>query len=263
MTKSKILLIPLLLLCLNLYAQDTKSWLFIGYYSTAKGDCGDRVYVREEIKDLAEFKLRSQQFNAEHLGFSPSSEYVNEKQCVIICKFTTNRSAFKCLPIGYKAFKALTMEDCIKLMDKDRILFEKNRSVQPVSVYERLASGGNQKKTITEDFDGVNGKFSLVEKSNGGSLMVAQFSNKTTNKLATVLVQTEDGKIEVETINPGEVFTKKYEAKKIVVQVLYQDSNKPKPGIEIYQLVKDKVKKIIINENGKIKSSNGSIGVRG
>jgi hypothetical protein len=141
MTKNSILVIPLLLLCLNIFAQETKPWLFIGYYETAKGMCGDRVYVREEIKDLAEYKLRSQQFNAEHIGFNPTSEFVTEKQCVIISEFTTNRSVFKCFPKGNKAFKAYTIEDCRKLMEQDRILFEKNRSVQPNIIFTWC--GGN------------------------------------------------------------------------------------------------------------------------
>lgn len=138
-----LLTISLLLVGLNLFAQDNKPWLFIGYYSTAKGDCGDRVYVREEIKDLAAYKLRSQQFNAEHIGFNPSSEYVTEKQCVIITKFTTNRSVFKCFPVGYKTFKALTIDVCRTMMEKDRVMFEKNRTVQPVVVFERKFSTGS------------------------------------------------------------------------------------------------------------------------
>jgi len=123
MKKKAIVLIPLLLLCFKIFAQETKPCLFIGYYDTAKGYCADRISIREEIEDLAEFKVRSQQFKAEHIGFSPFSEYVTEKQCVIICEFTTNRSAFKCLPKGRKAFKANTIEDCRKLMEEDRILF--------------------------------------------------------------------------------------------------------------------------------------------
>ena len=265
MTKKAILLIPLLLLCFNIFAQETKPWLFIGYYDTAKGICGDRICVREEIKDLAEYKIRSQQFKAEHIGFSPNSEYVTEKQCVIICEFTTNRSVFKCFPKGTKAFKSYTIEDCRKLMEEDRILFEKNRSVQPKSIYERQAIGGKQKQTVTEDFGGVAGKFYLVGDSKGVDIVVAQLSNKTSNKLATVLLQTEDGKMMVEYINPGEVLTKKYNTKKLEIQVLYQDSNKPKPeSTTIYNFVKDKLKKIITNENGKVESSNISVwGVRG
>ena len=140
----KLLTISLLLVGLNLFAQDTKPWLFIGHYKSAKADCSDRVLVREEINGKAAYELRKKEFYEEHIGYSPYSDFVSEKDCVIICEFKT-RSVFNCSRAGFKActaFIALTIEGCRKKMEQDIALYEKNRSVKPTSVYERKAFSG-------------------------------------------------------------------------------------------------------------------------
>lgn len=133
--------ISLLLVCMNLFAQETKPCLFIGHYKSAKADCSDRILVREEINNKASYELRKKEFYEEHIGYSPYSDFVSEKDCVIICEFKT-RSVFNCSPAGFKAFIALTIEGCRKKMEQDIILHEKKRSVKPTSVYERKAISG-------------------------------------------------------------------------------------------------------------------------
>lgn len=134
----KLITISLLLVGLNLFAQETKPCLFIGHYKSAKADCSDRILVREEINNKASYELRKKEFYEEHIGYSPYSDFVSEKNCVIICEFKT-RSVFNCSPTGFKAFIALTIEGCRKKMEQDISLYEKNRSVKPISVYERKA----------------------------------------------------------------------------------------------------------------------------
>ena len=134
----KLFTISLLLVGLNLSAQETKPCLFIGHYKSAKADCSDRILVREEINNKASYELRKKEFYEAHNGYSPYSDFVSEKNCVIICEFKT-RSVFNCSPTGFKAFIALTIEGCRKKMDQDIILYEKNRTVKPTSVYERKA----------------------------------------------------------------------------------------------------------------------------
>jgi hypothetical protein len=137
----KLITIPLLLLCLNIFAQETRPCLFIGHYKSAKADCSDRVLVREAISSKAEYDQRRQKFYEEHSGYAPYSDFVSEKDCVIICEFKT-RSVFNCSPAGFKAFIALTMEGCRKKMEQDIALYQKNRTVNPVAVYERNAFDG-------------------------------------------------------------------------------------------------------------------------
>jgi len=136
----KLFTISLLLVGLNLFAQETKPCLFIGHYQSAKADCSDRILVREEINNKASYELRKKEFYEAHNGYSPYSDFVSEKNCVIICEFKT-RSVFNCSPTGFKAFIALTIEGCRKKMEQDIILYEKNRSVKPTPVYERKAVG--------------------------------------------------------------------------------------------------------------------------
>ena len=137
----KLICFPILFLCFNIFAQETKPCLFIGHYKSAKADCSDRILVREEINNKAAYELRKKEFYEEHIGYSPYSDFVSEKDCVIICEFKT-RSVFNCAPTGFKAFIALTIEGCRKKMEQDIILYEKNRSVKPTSVYERKAISG-------------------------------------------------------------------------------------------------------------------------
>jgi hypothetical protein len=82
---------------------------------------------------------------------------------------------------------------------------------------------------------------------------VAQLTNKTTDKLATVLLRTADGKMMVEYIYPGSILTKKYDTKKLEVQVLYQDYKVPKPTPTVIEFMKDKVREIMEDENGMLK----------
>lgn len=132
--------ILLMLLCLNIFAQETKPCLFIGHYKSAKADCSDRILVREEINGKAAYELRKKEFYEAHNGYSPYSDFVSEKESVIICEFKT-RSVFNCSPTGFKAFIALTIEGCRNKMDQDIILYEKNRSVKPTPVFERKVVG--------------------------------------------------------------------------------------------------------------------------
>lgn len=142
MTKKAIVLIPLLLLCFSVFAQETKPWIFIGICRSAPGPCADWTLVREEINDMNEFKLRRQRFLDDHIGLEPRTQYISEEHCVIICEFKTKKD--KCFPTGYQIFRAYSLEGCKKAMETDRKLFETSRSVQPVTVFERQAIGRKQ-----------------------------------------------------------------------------------------------------------------------
>ena len=56
----------------------------------------------------------------------------------------------------------------------------------------------------------------------------------------------------VEYIYPGSTFTKKYDTKKLEVQVLYQDSKVPKPT-NVMGFIKSYVRDLLENENGELK----------
>lgn len=121
-------------------------------------------------------------------------------------------------------------------------------------------SSDMKKQTLMEDFGGLNGKFTLVTRTNdSSSLIVVQLSNKTSNQLASVLLKTDDGKMTVEYIYPDETLTKKYDSKSLEIQVLYQDWEKPKPEFKIMDFVKDLMRTQVENKKGTLTS----IGVRG
>ena len=269
MTKTVILFITLTLSYINILAQELKPCLFIGRYDKDKTYCSDKGWVHEEVKDKQEYELKRAEFREKHkadVGMTYPTDFFTEKECVIVYEYQRRNGSFNCDQTFVNLIRGNSVESCKDQLAKQIIKNGNNYYLsQPNIIYTWQGKGGKQKQTVTEDFGGVAGKFFLVGESNGVDLVVAQLSNKTTNKLATVLLYTMDGKMTVEYINPGEVLTKKYNTKKLEIQVLYQDSNKPKPeSTTIYNFVKDKLKKIITNENGKVESSNMSVwGVRG
>jgi hypothetical protein len=262
--KKNILLISCTLFCLNIFAQETKPCLFIGRYDIEKkGICSNRTYIKEAVYDKTEYEAKRLKFREEHKDANPSTSFVSDKQCVVVYEYQMKISGFKCTPTVHRIEIGASVEACVDIVDAYYAKYPKEFNTKPTSVFTWQGVGKSQKEVLKEDFGGVSGTFSLVDKSGGESFMVAQLKNNTTAKLATVLLQLADGKMEVEYIEPGVTLTKKYVAKKLEIQVLYQDSKESKP-INITNFVKDKVRKQLINENGKLKSTNmGAIGVRG
>ena len=91
---------------------------------------------------------------------------------------------------------------------------------------------------------------------------MAQLTNNTKDKLAYVLLKTDSGLETVEYIASGVKFSKNYDTKNLDIKVIYLD-NKVEPSIDVINGMKNFVRKIIINDNGKLKSKPlASIGVR-
>lgn len=138
------------------------------------------------------------------------------------------------------------------------------RVVKMIGSIEEISASTSQKQTITEDFGGVIGTFTVVDKPQGGDFILAKLANKTKDKLAIVIISLDGGKIINEQIEPQMTLTKKYDAKTLDIQILYQDANLPDETFNLIDFVKDKIRKQVIKENGKLKtSSNGGMGARG
>lgn len=256
MTRKSIWLIPLILLCLNCLAQDTKSWLFIGRYNTThKGFCSERGWVKEEIADIKEYELKRIQFWKEHEKDEPNTEFVTAKECVIVYEYQVYRVGWNCSPkvIGLK--KGSTIESCNKQLADYVAKYPKEFTTQPNIVYSRQGKGENQRQTITEDFGGVSGKFYVLENPGGGELLASFLTNNTKDKLATIVIETPDGKKDVQYLAPGGTWQKKIDTKQVNISVSYQDSKEPKPEFNFIEFGKKLTKKSsIVNENGKVKS---------
>jgi hypothetical protein len=121
----------------------------------------------------------------------------------------------------------------------------------------------NSKSVMSEDFGGLFGTFTSV-KNDTKSIIVAQFINKTTDKTAFVSLKIDNGYETVQYITPGSTLTKSYNTKNLDIKVIYFDSQKPTPSVDIIQSTKEYVRGKVTNENGKIKSEKmGQMGVRG
>lgn len=138
------------------------------------------------------------------------------------------------------------------------------RVLKSIGSTEETTESTTQKQTITEEFGGVTGTFILIDKPQSGDFVVAKFVNNTNDKLASVLIKLDGGNLIIEDIEPQMSLTKKYDAKTLDIQVLYQDAKEPKKSIDIIDFVKNEVRIQLIKEYGKLKTApKGFTGVRG
>lgn len=255
-------------MCFNLFAQEVKPCLFIGVYDNEKkGICSDKTWIHEEINDIAEYEKSRLQFKEAHKNdesFSTSTVFVSDKESVIVYQFKKNISGFDCKPNIIGFIKGTTIEDC-----KEQLAAQVTKNfnyyvTQPTIIYTRQGNGGTQKQTLTEDLGGVTAKFNLVSKSNGGDFVVAQFTNTTSDKRAILSIKTIDGKVlPSEYIKPGETLSKKYEAKSLDIQLIY-DGNVESKSPSLIDAAKTVVRKLLEIDNGKlITKPSASVGVRG
>ncbi len=131
-------------------------------------------------------------------------------------------------------------------------------------VIEDNTSENETKSVLYEYFEGVQGKFTLGELTNK-SIIVVQMTNTTSDQLATITLTSDNGTKEVFKLDPGATITTKYDTKRIITKVKYQEANNSNNQIEVINTIKKIVKKEVTNENGILKSLNGDggSGVRG
>lgn len=261
--QKSISVIPLLLLCFNLFAQDAKPCLFVGLYdSNKKGVCSDRAMLHEDVADFAAYNIKRTAFMAGHQKENPQTYFIAANECIIAYEYEKRIVGWGCNAKVISTKRGKTIEDCNKQLADQLAKYPKDFTSQPNTIFTWQGKGTNTSE-FTNDFGGLKGKF-ISGNTATKSIIVAQFTNQTKDKLATITLKTDDGKVTKESIYPGETLTKKYDTKKIEIQVLYQDSRAPKPANEITEFIKGKIRETIINENGKLKIEKiGSIGVRG
>ena len=104
----------------------------------------------------------------------------------------------------------------------------------------------------TKDYGGLSGRF-ISGSTNTKNITVAKFTNNTKDKRANVLLRTDDGRMTMEYVYPGNTLTKKYNSKKIEIQVQYQDYNAPEPANKVYEFFKGRAWEILTIINGEFK----------
>ena len=253
--KNTILTTAAILLFLNIFAQEEKPCLLIARYNTETSFmCSPRAWISEGVDDYQEYALKNKQFLEDHKKSNPSVEFVSAKECVIVYEFKANRAGFNCQPMVQGLIKAATLEKC---EDQLRILIGKNPRdyASPPSIVFRWCGNGlatSQKKTITTDYGGVSGKFTLIKKPSGGDFFVAQLTNNTKDKIATVLIRTDTGDLIIEELAPGNILTKKYDIKTIEIKVIYRNSNEPKQSFDFIKVMKENTHEILEINNGQV-----------
>ncbi|MFT4849913.1 MAG: hypothetical protein ACI83B_002461 [Sediminicola sp.] len=253
-----------LLICLYIFAQEAKPFLFIGTFEKAKrGICSDYELVHEEIKDYAEYVLKRSKFLEEHKGKSPSTRFIGHDESVIAYQYEKKVAGWNCNSNVISTKIGKSIADCNKQLADQLEKSPKDFTTKPNIIFTWQGKG-NDKSQYTKDFGGLNGTFTSGN-TDTKSIIVAQLTNSTLDKLAYVYLKTDSGAETVEYINPGATFAKKYDTKNLEIKVIYLDSKKQKPSVDIINSIKDFVRERVTNENGELKISPilAGVGVRG
>ncbi|WP_310378126.1 hypothetical protein [Flavobacterium sp.] len=260
--KKPILSIISLLFCIIIFAQETKQYLFIGTFEKNKrGICSDYELVHEEIKDYADYNIKRIQFQEEHKSQSPNTRLIDKSENVIAYQYEKKIAGCDCNSNVISTKTSKSIEDCYKQFAEHQAKYPKDFTTQPKIIFTWQGKG-DRIATYSEDFGGLSGKFSAGNTATK-TIIVAQLTNNTTDKLACVTLKIDDDTETMEYIHPSNTFSKKYDTKKLDVKVIYLDNN-VKPTAEVLTKIKNNVRKLIINENGTFKTKIiGSIGVRG
>ena len=184
-------------------------------------------------------------------GIGKIQNFIDKNQNVIAYQYEKKIAGWNCNSnvIGTKTSKSI--EDCYKQLADQLAKYPKDFTTQPKII---LTWQGKEKslEVYTEDFGGLSGKFTSGNTATK-NIIVAQFSNNTKGNLACVILKPDNGRETIEYIRPGTSLTKKYDTKRLNIKVIYLDNN-VEPTIEIINGIKKFVRKLIINDNGKIKS---------
>ena len=261
--KKLLLTIVSMLFCMTVFAQEAKPCLFIGtYVKNKRGICGDYELVQEGVDNYADYVIKRTQFDREHKTQSSITRFIDANQSVIVYQYEREIVGWKCNSNVISAKTGKSIEDCNKQLAKQQAENPKDFTTQPKIIFTWQ---GKERSlaTYTEDFWGLSGKFTSGNTATK-SIIIAQLTNNTINKVARVTLKPDNGTETVEYIYPGSTLTKKYDTKKLDIKVNYWDRN-VYPNEEVLTDIKNEVRKLIINDNGKIKSKEiiGSIGVRG
>lgn len=121
MTIKTILYVSFIAICLNVFAQEAKPYLFIGRYDKDKTYCSNQGWVHEEVKDAKEYEIRRLQHREEHkadVGMTYPTDYVTDKQCVIAYEVQRRNGAFNCNQTFIVYMKGKSVENCKELLAK-------------------------------------------------------------------------------------------------------------------------------------------------
>lgn len=249
--KKLILTTLLFLFCLNLLAQDKNPCHFIGlYYSNNKGICSDLAMEHEDVADMAAYIAKRTSFNAAHEKQKPQTYFVENNETVVTYEYVKHLGGWNCDYNVISVKKGKTLEECQQKIADQLAKNPSDFKTQPNATFT-WKGNGNYKSEFTKDFGGLSGKFLSANKN--APLIVAQLTNKTTNKRAVVFLRTDDGKMSLEYIEPGITFTKKYNGKTLEIQVEYENFTTQKPKFRTVQFLKNKLREKVINDRGEIK----------
>ena len=247
-----IVVIASILWCTNLFAQQAKPCQFIGLYDKNKrGICSDRAMISEEVKDYAEYMLKRATFIELHKKENPNTRFITEKESVIVYEYEKKISGWNCNSRVISIKTGQSINDCNKQLADQLTKYPNDFTTQPKTIFtwQGKALSGSE---YSKDYGGLTGKF-ITANTGTRNIIVAKFTNRTADKLATVLLRTDDGKMWVEYVYPGNTLTKKYDAKKLEVQTLYQDDKTPKPSSGVIDFVKGLAREALENEDGVLK----------
>lgn len=143
----KIILITIsIIMCLNVFAQEVKSGLLVGFYNGEKKDnCIDRNVFFEHVKDNADYIAKKANFNAVRKGKNPIVNNVKYGESVIV--YEHQRKSGKCNSKVMGLIKGKNIEDCERKLAEHVSKNPKSFDRQP-TITKRW--NGNEYRDITQ-----------------------------------------------------------------------------------------------------------------
>lgn len=109
-----------------------------------------------------------------------------------------------------------------------------------------LTDSDDNSTELKESYGEVEASYLFVKSE---KLIVAKFKNLSQTKRAVLLIKTADGKLYIETIDPGYMLTLKFKGLALDVQVNLEDANSEKSDTRYMDFIKGEIRKIVVDEN--------------
>lgn len=231
-------------------AQNEKPCLLILTYDSPEKPwiCRDNAYLQENVKDINEYLIRRKELYDKYKNNDPTVVFVASDESVILFEWEKQMAGWGCKKKVISIRKDKSIEACEKQMSKNVLDNPSNYLTTPKNIFSWQGKIGPRKE-FTKDFDGVNGKFFIVNNDKTGDFIVAKLTNTRDNLTALAIVRTADGSIFYEDLPPTATLTKKYNSKTIDIQVIYRTDDKKYMQKSTIQLIREKLIQFSI-ENG-------------
>lgn len=143
--------------------------------------------------------------------------------------------------------------------------YRKIKSASNVLVLNSSESvaNGDKENILTEEYGELLATYRFV-KSTNTEVVISKFKNRSASKQIALSIKNQKGEVTTYTIEPGQTLSLGIKGHVFEIQMGYKESDYEEESHYLMNLIKEGVRKIVVDENGIPKSSSTAVfGVRG